>query len=93
MLHFKYALALELDDPGFHHSVLSDFRDRLAQDDRADALLDLVAHRVLGEDWSPRAAQKSRRMTSIVRARWGSLRSARWATASSIDAAGRIRGR
>lgn len=68
-IDFKYALALDLDDPGFHHSVLSDFRDRLAQDDRADALLDLVAHRVLGEDWSPRAAQKSRRMTSIVRAR------------------------
>jgi transposase len=23
----KYALGMELDDPGFHHSVLSDFRD------------------------------------------------------------------
>jgi transposase len=29
-IDFKYALAMELDDPGFHHSVLSDFRDRLA---------------------------------------------------------------
>ncbi|MGW7705348.1 transposase [Streptomyces sp. NPDC054771] len=38
---FKYALAMELDDPGFHHSVLADFRERLAQDDRADRLLDL----------------------------------------------------
>ncbi|MDT0382666.1 transposase [Streptomyces sp. DSM 42041] len=27
-IDFKYALALELDDPGFHHSVLTDFRDR-----------------------------------------------------------------
>ncbi|MFC4885307.1 transposase [Streptomyces beijiangensis] len=44
-LDFKYALALELDDPGFHHSVLSDFRDRLAQDDRADRLLDLAPAR------------------------------------------------
>lgn len=26
-IDFKYALALELDDPGFHHSVLTDFRD------------------------------------------------------------------
>lgn len=26
-IDFKYALALELDDPGFHHSVLADFRD------------------------------------------------------------------
>lgn len=35
-IDFKYALALELDDPGFHHSVLTDFRDRLCEDDRAD---------------------------------------------------------
>ncbi|MGW1550850.1 IS1182 family transposase [Streptomyces sp. NPDC002346] len=45
-IDFKYALALELDDPGFHHSVLSDFRDRLAQDDRADTLLDLALARL-----------------------------------------------
>ncbi|MFP3962666.1 transposase [Actinomadura fulvescens] len=30
-IDFKYALAMELDDPGFHHSVLADFRDRLAR--------------------------------------------------------------
>ena len=29
-IDFKYALRLELDDPGFHHSVLGDFRDALA---------------------------------------------------------------
>jgi len=28
--------AMELDDPGFHHSVLADFRARLTEDDRAD---------------------------------------------------------
>jgi transposase len=39
-IDFKYALGLELDDPGFHHSVLSDFRDRLLEDGRADRLLD-----------------------------------------------------
>jgi transposase-like protein DUF772 len=38
----KYALGLDLDDPGFHHSVLSDFRDRLLEDGRADRLLDLA---------------------------------------------------
>ena len=38
---FKYALGLELDDPGFHHSVLSDFRGRLLEEDgRAGQLLD-----------------------------------------------------
>ena len=45
-IDFKYALGLELDDPGFHHSVLGDFRDRLAQDDRADRLLDLAVQRL-----------------------------------------------
>ena len=30
-IDFKYALGLDLDDPGFHHSVLSDFRDRLLE--------------------------------------------------------------
>ncbi|WP_328759869.1 transposase [Streptomyces sp. NBC_00271] len=39
-IDFKYAPALELDDPGFHHSVLSDFRKRVAEGDRADRLLD-----------------------------------------------------
>lgn len=45
-IDFKYAMAMELDDPGFHHSVLADFRDRrLTEDDRADRLLDLaLAH-------------------------------------------------
>lgn len=32
-IDFKYALGLELDDPGFHHSVLGDFRDRAAEKD------------------------------------------------------------
>ena len=33
-IDFKYALAMELDDPGFHHSVLTNFRERLTRDDR-----------------------------------------------------------
>ncbi|MFG2730367.1 hypothetical protein [Streptomyces canus] len=37
---------MELDDPGFHHSVLADFRDRLTKDDRADRLLDLALVRL-----------------------------------------------
>ncbi|MER5214794.1 transposase [Streptomyces sp. NPDC002838] len=36
-IDFKYALALKLDDPGFHHSVLSDFRDRLVLQQNFDA--------------------------------------------------------
>jgi transposase len=45
-IDFKYALGLELDDPGFHHSVLSDFRDRLLEEGRADRLLDLALARL-----------------------------------------------
>jgi transposase len=42
-IDFKY---VELDDPGFHHSVLADFRERLAEDGRADRLLDLAIARL-----------------------------------------------
>ncbi|MFY9850834.1 MAG: transposase, partial [Trebonia sp.] len=45
-IDFKYALGLELDDPGFHHSVLGDFRGRLLEDGRADRLLDLALARL-----------------------------------------------
>jgi len=45
-IDFKYAMAMELDDPGFHHSVLADFRDRLTEVDRADHLLDLALGRL-----------------------------------------------
>ncbi|MFB6947352.1 MULTISPECIES: transposase [unclassified Streptomyces] len=45
-IDFKYAPAMELDDPGFHHSGLSDFRERLTRDDRADRLLDLALARL-----------------------------------------------
>ncbi|MGW1167139.1 IS1182 family transposase [Streptomyces sp. NPDC001153] len=45
-IDFKYAMAMELDDPGFHHSVLGDFRDRLAENGRADRLLDLALARL-----------------------------------------------
>ncbi|MEV8330824.1 transposase [Streptomyces niveus] len=45
-IDFKYAMTMELDDPGFHHSVLADFRDRLTEGDRADRLLALALARL-----------------------------------------------
>jgi len=45
-IDFKYALGLDPGDPGFHHSVLSDFRERLLEDGRADRLLDLALARL-----------------------------------------------
>src|SRR5438034_7371247 len=37
---------MELTEPGFDHSVLSEFRDRLAEGDRADRLLAVMVDRV-----------------------------------------------
>ncbi|MFD0078146.1 transposase [Streptomyces sp. NPDC127166] len=45
-IDFTYALAMNLDDPGLHHSVLTDFRDRPGRDDRADQLLSLALDRL-----------------------------------------------
>src|SRR6516225_5559563 len=42
----KYALGPGLDDPGFCHGVLGDFRDRLLVDGRADRLFDLALARL-----------------------------------------------
>ena len=47
-IDYKYALGLELEDPGFDYSVLSAFRARLAQGDAADRLLQLMLTRLTG---------------------------------------------
>jgi len=46
---WKYALALELTDPGFHFSVLSEFRSRLVGSSACALLLDLMLERFRGE--------------------------------------------
>ncbi|MFE7115002.1 IS1182 family transposase [Streptomyces sp. NPDC057654] len=46
-IDWKYGLGLELDDPGFDHSLLSEFRARLAEGDRADQLLQLMLDRLV----------------------------------------------
>ncbi len=44
-LDWKYLLGLELTDPGFHYSVLSEFRDRLVQGSAEQLLLDALLER------------------------------------------------
>jgi transposase len=44
-IDWKYALALELDDPGFDYSVLSEFRARLVQGSAEHRLLDALLER------------------------------------------------
>lgn len=44
-IDWKYALGLELTDPGFHFSVLTEFRDRLLKAEAEHLLLDrMLAH-------------------------------------------------
>lgn len=44
-IDWKYALGLELTDPGFHFSVLADFRARLVAGDAGHLLLDRMLER------------------------------------------------
>jgi transposase len=41
-LEWKYCLGMDLDDAGFDYSALSEFRDRLAEGNRADRLLAMM---------------------------------------------------
>jgi transposase len=41
-IDWKYALALELTDPGFDHTVLSEFRSRLLAGKSESLLLDTI---------------------------------------------------
>ncbi len=45
-IDWKYALGLELTDPGFDHTVLSEFRTRLVQGKAEQGLLDTLLERV-----------------------------------------------
>lgn len=45
-IDWKYALGMELEGPGFHHSVLAGFRERLAEEGRVDKLLGLALEKI-----------------------------------------------
>ncbi len=50
-LAWKYALSLDLCDPGFDHSVLSEFRSRLVEGHAEQRLLDLLLERCRTGGW------------------------------------------
>jgi transposase len=50
-LTWKYALSLELCDPGFDHTVLSEFRSRLVEGNAEQRLLDLLLERCREGGW------------------------------------------
>src|SRR4029453_9902660 len=45
-IDWKYALSLELTDPGFHYSVLAEFRKRLVAGQAEQVLLDALLERL-----------------------------------------------
>ncbi len=50
-LDWKYVLSLELDHPGFHYSVLSEFRDRLLRGSPETLLLDRLLELCRLQGW------------------------------------------
>ncbi len=48
-LSWQYALGLDLDDPGFDHSVLSEFRSRVVEHGLEEKVLDLLLARLVAE--------------------------------------------
>jgi transposase len=50
-LDWKYALSLELTDPGFDHTVLSEFRTRLVAGGAEERLLDVVLEQARVRGW------------------------------------------
>jgi transposase len=50
-LAWKYALSLELTDPGFDHTVLSEFRSRLVEGNAEQRLLDLFLEQCREGGW------------------------------------------
>ena len=50
-LAWKYALSLDLCDPGFDHSVLPEFRSRLVEGHAEQRLLDLFLERCREGGW------------------------------------------
>jgi transposase len=58
-LDWKYLLGLGLDDPGFDHSVLAEFRDRVAAHGLEEAVLDALLARLAAGAWSGRAGSSA----------------------------------
>ena len=65
-LAWKYALSLELTDPGFDHTVLSEFRSRLIEGNAEQRLLDLLLERCREGGWRDRPRAATHRLDSCV---------------------------
>lgn len=67
-LDWKYALSLELSDPGFDHTVLSEFRTRLVAGGAEERLLDLVLEQARARGWLTERGKQRTDSTQVLAA-------------------------
>ncbi|MGA5135518.1 transposase [Streptomyces olivoreticuli] len=65
-IDWMFLLGLELTDPGFDHSLLSEFRDRNVAGGDPEGLLNLVLERLLGVDLLKRPGQQRTDSTHVL---------------------------
>ena len=67
-IDWKYLLGLRLDDPGFDHSVLAEFRDRVAAHDLEQVALDALLARLAAEGLVKAAGKQRTDSTHVIAA-------------------------
>jgi transposase len=67
-LEWKYALSLDLTDPGFDHTVLSEFRTRLLRGGAEQRLLDVVLEQARARGWLKDRGQQRTDSTHVLAA-------------------------
>jgi transposase len=67
-LDWKYALSLDLTDPGFHYSILSEFRTRLIEHDQGQLLLDELLKLCQAKGWIKSRGQQRTDSTHVLAA-------------------------
>jgi transposase len=67
-IDWKYVLGLPLDDPGFHYSVLSEFRSRLVAHESEYLLLKVLLDRAKAQGWLKAGGRQRTDSTHILAA-------------------------
>jgi len=67
-IDWKYVLGLPLDDPGFHYSVLSEFRSRLVAHESEYLLLEVLLDRAKTQGWLKAGGRQRTDSTHILAA-------------------------
>jgi transposase len=65
-LDWKYALSLELTDPGFDYSILSEFRSRLVAHEKSQLLLDEILQIFKDKGWIKSRGQQRTDSTHVL---------------------------